>query len=1451
MPGQGTIRVSVLDPTDGLTMTDVRTILIEQQGKDDEPNDTPALAVKLSERVVVSGMFGGDDPRDLYRLETREAGTVVIDARILTAGAAPSRVTILDSNGTEEGTFTISGSSERFEVGLGAGTHYLQMDNVGSPASYAIEYEAIPTAPNVTRVDPATGPPGTIVTIGGNGFSTELARNRVKFGGIFGEVVFATESELRVVVPVDAVSAPIEVTVGTLKVKGPVFDTGIAGPPPTAIAAPPNLESMMADPETGEVVSASRLLIRFRSGVSRAEVDTLVTPLGGAIIGRLPARNEYQIQFGTKNLYELESVRRVIELAPQVVTTTDEVLMMTDGVVDSEARASGCGGFQCRWSGDLIKLFSAYRHVEAVRKSFTTPPDFTPVNVAILDTGLALNKSLAFKSEFSGVQTTFWNLNVVPPEEVSSPDRYFDVSVGTVEGGPDGIVGKSERDPAGEDDILILPGPDGRLNTSDDVSIPATRRDEGPDEEPHTGDDTFPVWHVTPHGSMVASVLAARNNRTGISGIITGLYARGVPPSHLTLTVYARGHIKKNHDVVVAETVAVETNVGTFATLDTLTDLIGDNDVKIVNMSFACMGVKNVRCSRERFQEAFDDMPEVLFIAAAGNDGVSASTRLPASLTNELENVMSVAGVAPSTEFQNRVDARAKFRKGSSNFGPLNQPPGSGVIDIAAPGIVAAAGPAAGVISDFTGTSAATPVVAGVAAILYSLEGMSPELRDKGCQGVHRPGCIKRILKETADDISAMWQLTPGACGPRLGDPGSKTPCMLRLNALAAVVRVLDQRQPRYERVLVADEDATEPMTGASGGRMHPLAVAPMTGERVVGRESILKLTGRPRAVVGSGDGLRGYVSMDGSPGRVAIINMRDGMSEPSVGLESTVETQGTTAGVNLALSADGRHVFGSAGRRLYLIDTETGESVNEIPSWKFVPNSDPAKPPTLVQEPVQLVTKDAEGRRRLFPLDPPPDGCVFCHDESILGRLTVSSDGARLYVVVRNGRDQEGGVLELEAGLPDVDTNMTGVQQDASKFLRVVGALPPAGTQHERGREPVEAAVSPDGQHLYVAQRGFGNFVLMGTAGRDVEAPGLIGPYRRRLITHEYKLEREFHAGVYFGWGLGSDDVNADDQVYARRPHGIAIRPDGNRALMPFFQSGNFGVLDVDGQKRFPNATSDADMFRGTVAVTPSVDLDDGLWPKRGDDVRLLFPTEVRYSQNGRFAVAVHGGSSGHADCKEKPEEKRFCTQEGEVSVIKDDDISEELEANIDRFGNFFLDPYYAVFPLCQTVEPRVCVGEVMTRLSVPPNLKFRKPVGVAIQPIVAMLAPHTGENVWRTAPLVAQWRTAPVEITQVIFSLTKWFRGEAQQQVPVGTRVSLALPAFGAWGAKAVVDQVLRGSNPPGGGVQPQDGDVLELTVSLCGLVTAPPRIGDPCGFVDREVSRTSVRVTYRENG
>lgn len=95
--------------------------------------------------------------------------------------------------------------------------------------------------PSVSGISPGSGPRGTILTVSGGPFSTVRWENDVTVGGAPAFVLAATATELKVLVPPDADTGPVEVTVaaGTATSVAPFTITGYPAPGDDSTDGPP------------------------------------------------------------------------------------------------------------------------------------------------------------------------------------------------------------------------------------------------------------------------------------------------------------------------------------------------------------------------------------------------------------------------------------------------------------------------------------------------------------------------------------------------------------------------------------------------------------------------------------------------------------------------------------------------------------------------------------------------------------------------------------------------------------------------------------------------------------------------------------------------------------------------------------------------------------------------------------------------------------------------------------------------------------------------------------------------------------------------------------------------------------------------------------------------------------------------------------------------------------
>ena len=83
--------------------------------------------------------------------------------------------------------------------------------------------DPIPTTPTISGINPQSGPAGTEVTVTGTNFSSTVSENTVTFNGVAGTVLSASSTQLVGVVPENATSGQVAVTVAGKTAQGPSF----------------------------------------------------------------------------------------------------------------------------------------------------------------------------------------------------------------------------------------------------------------------------------------------------------------------------------------------------------------------------------------------------------------------------------------------------------------------------------------------------------------------------------------------------------------------------------------------------------------------------------------------------------------------------------------------------------------------------------------------------------------------------------------------------------------------------------------------------------------------------------------------------------------------------------------------------------------------------------------------------------------------------------------------------------------------------------------------------------------------------------------------------------------------------------------------------------------------------------------------------------------------------
>jgi hypothetical protein len=1255
------VTARIVDPATSQERVATRRVEVQPASGDTEADPTGRVPGLLPRLGVVTGSVGGGDGRDTFLLEGPPgSATISLD---LPADVDPAtvRITLRGENDEVLAVLPISAGRNEVSVPLAGGNARISIERTGAAITYRLRAKLSPDPIEITAVTPSSGAPGTPVSITGRGFGTRVADVTVLFGGVAARTLAVTPTGITTSVPANAVDGPLEVIVADQRASGPNFVTGNPGPLGTGFLQPALYSSFRKDPTSGVVVDIGRIIVGFDPGATAAAVREVAARVGAEVVGFYPRTNEYVFGYPRhRSLDDLTAALTRLRAEPLVEAAEPNHAPQTTGYsIDVRDRGGVWGNGAAKSETlALIRLF------EAVEVARDTPPfheraQLREVRVAVLDTGFSPKKQDEFGDPMF-VQT----LNVDP-------------------------------------------------NTGQYAPVPTT------------------VLETGTHGTAVTSIIGARNDGTPLSGVLGSLLKPGESP--FPMLTYVIGRTLEEVNQARAKWIEAgkdprffSQDVGQLSDdkiKAAFEDVIARGDVDVMNLSFGSDGWDSATTGYGPDNAFYYDKQiklmttRTLVVAAAGNEGVDAAHHAPSLLATIRGHVVSVGAVAvvDVDKSGERRDRRAFFYKNnpSRSRGPSCKPPkklagsncGSTVM-LAAPGedVFASNVPGGTDYTYFNGTSSATPIVSGVAAIVQALRPTpapipAPELRS--------------ILVDTADDISATW------------DPGP----MRRVNALAAVLRVL--RPVSTHRVWVADsEDAPG---AATRGAIVGLDVDPMSGEpaampplELAGTVTLGSETGfvfntvtaqRPRSLVTSPTGMLFAVARDATLGDgVLIASTRTGEATGFVPLSGAHPVDGgggapvtlATPRPGLAVSRDGRLLFVAADTQLFLVDA-TGASPRLLSRFEDLPaplNLGLA----LAVPPVSLAERLAAIRTAVV------SGGGY-GTPATTGPLAVSADGRTLYLACRTGTgtgQQRGFVIALDIDTTrDLDPATPDLEPDLSAFLSIRHVFRPDDGQPTRsldGDEPSDIAVDPTGRHLYLTHGGADGFIAVSGVDEDLlrlrslaligflgalqvgglggllglattmtvanvtlaatlndlallekaktqtgqtilSAPGVTAVFDATPGAGPPEQQWYFTSSVNFGWNPATSGTRLIDQftfgqVYAARPSGIAIHPRGQRALMAFSQTGNFGVLDLTSQAAFGNTAAPgapATAFRGVVGVTPALRLDNHLWPRRGafdvpiaggsrqvesPDTALLFPGPIVYAQNGRFAAAVHTGA-------------------------------------------------------------------------------------------------------------------------------------------------------------------------------------------------------------------------------
>jgi PKD repeat protein len=1383
--GQFAVTASVIDPATGLARTDEEPVVVQPGTSDAEPNDTDSSASPLGSGLSVSGQLApGSDLRDVFHVASSVDATLTLSLHIVSGTASDLTIVIRDASGQELSRTTPTGVETELSITI-PGAAFVSLELAGQAVQYRLSSALEQTPPTIATVVPATAPPGTTVIISGTGFSRLSNENAVFFAGVRAKLISSSTTRLEVVVPVNAVDGAVSVSSGGRGVTGPQFVVGRATPLQLSFSEPSNPANRRHDPISGAVIDVSRLSVYLDPSRSRTEAEQIAALHGGRIVGFLRTLNRYDVEYAARTLQEHRAIEAALLLLPDVIRVTKiDFPRAQEFTIDSHARAGEADGRSLAEPYLQVALFDAIRSVRNTPQ-FRNPFSLRTVKVAVIDTGF--NPTVA--TEF-------------PPNT-----RLIEFAIG---GEPVELTTRHDQDGG--------------------------------------------------HGTASAGIIAALNDGSSVSGVLGSLYRiseRSFAEARIQLVVYGCGIGPKELSSQCIDR-AFE-------------HIITDGDFDVVNTSFttydyasapAASGCPGQGTAYTGAQKRCDYywllqplLGRTLLVSSAGNDGVQSNHSFPAALERDLANVISVGAVAVTN-----LDGTGEGRDERAVFGAIRTTTHAAEVDCrpviglviessnCGPGVTLAApgeefnttfATVQGIAVQYNlynGTSAAAPLVAGAAALLQAI---------RPTPTIIPPAILRSTLVETADDISATWKTATN-------EP------MVRLNVLGAVRRILPD--VTNQRIYVTDH-----APDGSSAVVVGLNVDPLTGESSGAAEEIPLLFThdgqtikglRAPAIVVPEPGDQAYVlaATDRAQGDgVFVVSTTDSsvldfipLSGPPLGTTSTIPTVPVRLSQKAAMvaSRNGRTLFISTGAHIFLVDTPDRRRIDDLKNASWPPSVGRPIPSAL------LVLREAEVR-----------AAVEAAQGEIVG-LALSPDSRTLYAVVQTGVGtgfQPGFMMEIDVALDiDRDPSTPLVELDLSNFFRPRNVL----TRFEGSDEPSAAMPSPDGKHVYLTNGGVQSFgaVSPGVTNTD-QIRAYLGSFFGDRTGGE-ELIRELEGRQYTQllasgkiqafavqageissevWSFSSElspawtqttpvitDQLVRRKVNAERTFAGAFRYDGRRALVPFFQTGNFGVLDLVAQESQPQSAVSPGVFQGLVAVTPSLQLDAYLWPPP-EQLPLLYPTGMVYAQNGRFAAAVHTGVNG-----------------GAVTVLDDNRISADLVANLDTTisnpdsqssGDV---PFFEVRPLCGSrAAPTAsdCLTDVFTTFteyqitSGSGSVKFGRPRAIAIQPFVNVILPGFGDRVGDASPVHFAWRdgrAAKYEITVVDLGLAGF--GNAGAGAPVGD------PIEASFTAKERLDQLVK--KPFGKlfvGHSPQDNHRYRLEVRV--LTGA-----------NETVSLDSVEVVYR---
>jgi PKD repeat protein len=1486
-PGTFQVRARVTNPATGTPIEATTTLIVRRGGSDAEPNDSPANATPVRPNARVGGTLGGGDARDVYQTSSTVPGALDI-VLTLAAGTDPSavRVIVFDAAGTEVARFTPALSRQKFSVPAQAGRAFVGVESTGPSVTYAVETRTVQGPLAITSVDPLAGGPGTAVTIQGTGFSTDPAQTFVYFGGAMGKVLGATPTRLDVLVPAQAIDGPVRVVSLARDVVGPRFAAGTTSRPPITMPRP-NRAALRLDPISGIVLDPTRLTIVADAVVTRAQIEALVAPLGGTIVGATPAVNAYLVSFAAnRSVSGIAAIQRQLAASPLVRRTAKETYAEVAALTNDTRDKAGT------WAGTNVPRSDPYAQVslfgalEAVRNTpdFAAAANLSPVKIAVVDSGFDPQVVTDFQA--NGQSTV--QLFQVGPSGAWTPGLPF----ADLNGHGTSVTG------------IIGARNDGGFMSG--VFAGLFRPDEIP--------PTIDVYSLD-GGNFPTSLVAGALLQAGAAGDVDVV------------------NLSLRHAHVAATDAYYEDRA---QYLDALAPFAGRTLV------VAAAGNEGVDSSYMVPGSLAAELPYVMSIGATATNnldgsGESFDQRAVWGYTDATTGNIYSVGVSAG------VPCNPGFAVTGSNCGPT--------LTLAAPGeniLMSAATNAAGVpfaaANRSNGTSMATPIVAGIAAILQAIRapGSAPLTPDvlrnllvDSADDISAPWDAGNMRRLNA--LNAVRALLPPSGNQMIyvADQNAPSP-----GGGTGIIVGIDV-DPFNGQPILPSHHVQIPLRFTKGGvqfegtRPTSLAMAPAGQKLYAVVRSVQPQLGDGVLVVNTlSNEAEDFIPLSG-----AMFPAPTGGGGPPF---APVSVDSLRPG--MVVTRDGRLMYVAAGLDIVIVNLAEGKIVK---TFADLPAAYKAKaddyPPGALASALALVRQAAASGVAGRPgvaftgLALSPDGNRL-YAAVTTGAGGGTQPGGVLEILVGLYDDSDPGTPGLQ---PDLDFYLAA----PATVSPLVNAGGPLG-----GDEPGGIAASGDGQnggkYAYVVNGGLNFFeaippdaldlqkyalLLMGPAfvssvGAIGGLPGMAASLGAFLTVQSALYDQllldiktqansgvmfigapgvtgiidmaanrtnvwSFTSDVGFGWNPTSANGGAIvnqfrfQDVFAKRPFDITMRRDGRRAIVPFFQTGNFGVLDLDAQAGFLNPPASTpkpgfgslptNHFHGFVAVTPSLLLDNHLWPRRGawtaggtthvpgPDENFLYAWDAEYAQNGYFAVSSHVGTgTPRVVSAPLPDfvrnlatrfslERLGATFTGEsvtweedgvtitgsvgtvvdlqrggggLSIISDGAITDELNAHVGEpvtGENATQRPYLATRPIQGAVQRLVKYRPGGA------DAYLHRPRGVAIQAFVGIEIPRFGDHVTDRQPVQVVWRDARVDQLRLLLQDPATVDESGESTAISDTLVPLTADQLDRRTASFVVGDLM----PPG--FQPQPGKAYRIEARV--------------RFGENLLSRTHVDVVF----